>query len=219
MTNTITRVIHYRDQPEMLKRHTQDPIDGVTTVIIDDCSDEPLTPEQFKGAKIARIEDKIQWNNAGAKNLGAHISQGWILFLEIDHTITAEDLRKLTTEGLQKENAYYLPRIDAGTKNELAHSLSCVLIHKDLFDSAGGFDEDFSGNYGFEDLEFFNRISMSDTESLPYPLTDWSTDPSIPDAYVKEYRNLATNSALYIDKISAPSKPTKNLRFKWTMIA
>lgn len=119
---------------------------GLDTVIIDDCSPEPLGP--IEGVRVYRILDDIKWNQPGARNLGFHVSEGWIINADIDHLVIRSMISELMKVNLKRGNIYFLGRED----DDFIHNF--FLIHKDDFDMMGGWDEDFCGNYGFDDYYF-----------------------------------------------------------------
>jgi hypothetical protein len=123
---------------------------GLKTVIVDDCSKEPLGP--LEGIKVVRVTDDIKWNQPGARNLGFHISDGWILCADIDHLVTKENMEQLENTNLKRGCIYYLGREDT-------NSVNIYVIHKDDFEKIGGYDEDFCGNYGYDDIHFYNKCT------------------------------------------------------------
>jgi hypothetical protein len=121
---------------------------GLKTIIVDDCSKEPLGP--INGVEVLRIIDDIKWNQPGARNLGFHIADGWVLCADIDHLVTKDNIEDLMKLDLQRGIVYYIGREDT-------HSVNVYLIHKDDFEKVGGYDEDFSGNYGYDDIHFYEK--------------------------------------------------------------
>ena len=114
-------------------------------VIVDDCSKKPLG--KIEGLDIYRVTDDIKWNQPGARNLGFQESEGWIVCADIDHLVTKENVDKLLKMKKEKGTMYYLGREDTDSHN-------IFLIHKDDFEKVGGYDEDFCGNYGYDDILF-----------------------------------------------------------------
>lgn len=123
---------------------------GLKTVIVDDCSKEPLGP--LEGVRVARVTDDIKWNQPGARNLGFHICEGWVLCADIDHLVTKENMEQLEKTNLRRGCVYYLGREDT-------NSVNIYVIHKDDFEKIGGYDEDFCGNYGYDDIHFYNKCT------------------------------------------------------------
>lgn len=123
---------------------------NLKTIIVDDCSPEPLGP--IDGIKVVRIIDDIRWNQPGARNLGFHLCDGWVICADIDHLVTKENIKQLEKVELNKGSIYYLGREDTD-------SVNIYVIHKDDFEYVGGYDEDFSGNYGYDDIHFLKKCN------------------------------------------------------------
>lgn len=122
----------------------------LNTVIIDDCYPEPLGP--LDGMKVYRIIDDIKWNQPGARNLGVHVSNGWIINVDIDHLVTKEMVEEMRKYVWQRGHIYFLGRED----DDMLHNF--FLVHKDDFEHAGGWDEDFSGHWGYDDYYFGIKV-------------------------------------------------------------
>jgi hypothetical protein len=121
-------------------------------VIVDDCS--PDTLQCPTGVDCYRVDTDIPWNQPGAKNLGFQESKGWIVCADIDHLVTKENVEAILKLKKKKGTVYYLGREDTD-------SLNLFLIHKDDFEKIGGYDEDFSGNYGYDDIEILWRMQKN----------------------------------------------------------
>jgi predicted glycosyltransferase involved in capsule biosynthesis len=137
----LTVLYTYFGQKEMIPRILDEKQLGVRVVIIDDCSPIPLG--KIRGADVYRIDDDIKWNQGGAKNLGFHVSAGWVLYSDIDHLVSRRMQEKILKMDKEKGTVYFLGR-DTDNKKVL----SVFLIHKDDFEKVGGFDEDFCGQHG-----------------------------------------------------------------------
>lgn len=131
----------YFGQKELLKRKQVLPV-----VYVDDCSPEPLEPQE--GSEVYRIDTDKKWNQGGARNLGMSQMKGWVVMLDMDYHVTEENLKDLKALKKNKNCIYYL-----GREGE-APSYTVYLIHTDGFKKVGGYDEDFCGHYGYEDTEF-----------------------------------------------------------------
>jgi hypothetical protein len=125
-------------------------------LVIDDHSDTPLQVD--KGAldlRLVRVDDDIDWNMPGCRNLAATLCETpWMLFFDVDNVCSEASLQKIVNN---------LPRLDASrlhvfrrTENgvDVEPHINSFLITRQGFFRAGGYDEDFSGHYGFEDVAF-----------------------------------------------------------------
>ena len=115
-------------------------------ILVDDGSkDNPRMPDWWK---VFKITEDIGWNSEGAKNLAMReMESDWGLTMDLDHPIFCEDIQKLDmlTDILPKEASYNPVRKDGKTIN--SH-----LCHKDLWwdEDVLGYDETFSGMYGYD---------------------------------------------------------------------
>lgn len=134
-------------------------------VLVDDHSDEAVDPIIFEAVpnlRVFRITDDIPWNQGGARNIGAlEVRSRLIFFMDIDHTITLEEIPGFLAEAANLQLGYRMtpPRRRKSLGNEegeeLKPNINCFLIHRQDFFKVGGYDEIFSGHYGQEDKFFF----------------------------------------------------------------
>lgn len=148
----ITLLYTYYGQKERIAGIVKEKHPDCRVVIVDDCSPEPL--QSLESVDVYRIEDNITWNQPGAKNLGFQESEGWIICADIDHLVTRENIDDLLKMKKKKGTIYFLGREDTNSWN-------IFLMHKDDFEKIGGYDEDFSGNYGWDDIEFLWRCQKN----------------------------------------------------------
>jgi hypothetical protein len=147
-------IIHpYYGQKEMipLQMEVLDTFPELRIVFVDDGSPEAL--QSLEKADVYRINEDIPWNQSGARNLGFYVSEGWILYSDIDHIVTPEVINSIRNRDWDKNCIYYLGRTENGKEVDTAYN--CYFIHKEAFDKIGGYDEDFAGGYGFEDTLFY----------------------------------------------------------------
>jgi hypothetical protein len=176
---------------------------GLKTVIIDDCSIEPLG--SIDGIRVARITDDIKWNQPGARNLGFHICEGWIICADIDHLVTKENMEQLKNTNLRRGCVYYLGREDT-------NSVNIYLIHKDDFEKIGGYDEDFCGNYGYDDIHFYNKCTiLLEVHELRHIKAKVYAEESSSEGVRDGNHNLELMR-------KKGTEPTKRLRFNWEYV-
>lgn len=183
---------------------------GVPCTIIDDGSPEPLG--KVDGCDVYRIEEDIPWNIPGAKNLGFHVLDGWILHLPIDHIIDKETYDKLDKMEKKEDEVYFLGSVHNGEvepPEQSPHDM--VLIHKSAYEKIGGYDEDFAGAYGYEDGLFWqmckNNFKAIDRFDI---LIEW-----YPQGYTQNYnRDSSRNLKIYNSK-NKDKMLTPKLRFQW----
>src|SRR5690606_28847441 len=57
-------------------------------IIVDDCSPISIPYNKYPNIRWARVETDITWNQAGARNLGAHIAKGnKLVFVDFEHLL------------------------------------------------------------------------------------------------------------------------------------
>jgi tetratricopeptide (TPR) repeat protein len=135
--------------PEPIKEHTH-------FILVDDGSPHPIEPREFDfnlNLTMVRILHDIPWNQPGARNLGAHLAETeYLFFTDIDHEITVKALSEAIHTQKNHRTLYMFHRIFNGVPHS-SHPCSFV-ISKAVFDTLGGFDEDFSGYRGHDDTMF-----------------------------------------------------------------
>lgn len=143
--NKLTIIYTYYGQKERIAGILKEKHPKTRVVIVDDCHPEPLG--KLKNIDVYRVLDDIPWNQPGARNLGFQESKGWIVCADIDHLITKENVEQILNLKKEKGTVYFLGREDDDSWN-------VYLIHKDDFEKIGGYDEDFCGHYGYDDILF-----------------------------------------------------------------
>lgn len=129
----------------------------VNFLFIDDGSKIPLKLN-WKNVKVLRIEKDIPWNQPQANNLGFSKIKGVVLRMDIDHYFNKEDVSELKklSNYLKKKELMHFHRITRKGKNP--HK-NLYMAHVEDLKKAGGYDEDFCGNYGYDDLELMFRLN------------------------------------------------------------
>jgi len=163
---SLTLIYAYYDNPGMLARqfatwreYPEWYRKRVKVVIVDDGSPrwpalEVPRPAGLPALEVYRVAVDIPWHQDGARNLGAHVSEGWLFLSDMDHVLPAgslADVWRITNT----ECFYTFARWDAATDapmldgagNHKPHP-NTYLVHRDLYWAAGGYDESFCGVYG-----------------------------------------------------------------------
>jgi predicted glycosyltransferase involved in capsule biosynthesis len=146
-TPKLTILYTYYGQKERIPGILKELHPATKVVIVDDGSPEPL---EIEGIDVYRINKDVPWNQPAARNIGFKKSEGWIVCADIDHLVTKENVKELLKMKKEKGTVYYLGREDTNSWN-------VYLIHKDDFEKIGGYDEDFCGHYGYDDIDFLFR--------------------------------------------------------------
>ena len=138
--------------------------EDVTITIIDDGSPKyPVTSDMVPADwRIYRITEDIGWNSEGAKNLAMHVSEDeWNVTCDLDHPVVADHLVRLNTvTDILPPDAAYNPVRISGSK-----CINSYLATKELWWKVGGYDENFSGHYGY-DLTLKKAFTANDIKVL-----------------------------------------------------
>lgn len=188
-------------------------------LVIDDFSDTPLkAPAQGLNLRLLRVTDDIAWNMPGCRNLAAiQARSDWMLYFDVDQ-FTAESNIRMMVDALPRMNPqrlYVFRRIVDGVDAE--PHINTFLISRQGFFRAGGYDEDFSGHYGFEDVVFRNmwRRYVGDEVLLTNIAFDQGGRPT-----TGLNRDTVRNQALAQYKMALGfPKPRGCVRFQWDEVA
>ena len=156
---------HYnsRDKAQALVNHlasmNPEVTEHVELIIVDDCSYERRVLDAHHiDLKHLRVLDDIPWNQAGSRNLGAITAAGrWLMFFDIDQLITAHGLTYLVAhcDQLDAKLMYFFlvaGYVDSNINQAMAVHPNTFLVEGVRFRIDGMYDEDFAGNYGYEDI-------------------------------------------------------------------
>lgn len=214
---------------------------NIEIIVVDDGSpDFPCkAPQRTNGVdlKILRIEEDIPWNCAGAANLGiTEAKYDWILHVDMDKGISPLNADRFLELDFSDPLVKYWPRwvfssVNArGVVKKMASVIHCnsYLMNKETFWKTGGYDEDFSGNYGYQDSLFvhdceqlgLNMIEFPDTVANDYPyLHDLNRQRDCKDARCLVPRGREDNHKRFNYKVSGRiERNYKILNFNWHQV-
>lgn len=184
-------------------------------LVIDDHSDVPLTVDKgLLDLRLVRVDDDIAWNMPGCRNLAATLSSTeWMLYFDVDNLVSEASLRKIVDAlaRLDARRLHVFRRTQDGV--DVEPHINSFLITRQGFWRAGGYDEDFSGHYGFEDVLF--RMMWRKHVGTEVLLTDIAFEQmSFRTAGLD--RDTTRNQALIQARAAAGMpKPKGMLRFAW----
>ncbi|KAI9031287.1 hypothetical protein DFJ74DRAFT_641053 [Hyaloraphidium curvatum] len=134
---------------------------SVSGIVLVDWSSEPELVEELPPyrcgppVRIVRVLDQPIWRLSWAYNLGASFVKPGSVLLKLDCDT------KLTPEFLDhhppQKGFWYSGNWETAPDKNSIHLNGVVMIHKDDFQSLGGYDERFQ-TYGFEDSDLYSRI-------------------------------------------------------------
>lgn len=184
-------------------------------LVIDDHSDTPLQVDKGPlNLRLVRVDDDIDWNMPGCRNLAATLAgTEWMLFFDVDNVASETAIAKIVDAlpRLDKQRLHVFRRTEGGV--DVEPHINSFLITRQGFWRAGGYDEDFSGHYGFEDVLF--RMMWRKHVGTEVLLTDIAFEQmSFRTAGLD--RDTTRNQALIQQRAAAGMpKPRGMLRFGW----
>jgi glycosyltransferase involved in cell wall biosynthesis len=204
-------------------------ISRIQFVVVDDGSPLPLVIPAGINLNITlyRIVCDITWNQCGARNLGAVYAKAPRLILsDSDHYFPEGLLRDIVNSRVPHGTVYKFKRVDQeGTA--IKKAMNIFYTSKAVFFQSLGYDEEFSGNYGYEDLYFLDlqkRIGNS-VRYFTRMQKIVATEVDRERSYHSLVRDTAINFALYQQKKQLlrgkdpfVSHSRSFLRFAWTLV-
>jgi glycosyltransferase involved in cell wall biosynthesis len=210
---------YYNAPIEAIRRHYEyimnSTLPPLEWIIVNDGCVVGIRPAllELKGISIvyAKIPIDIKWNLSGATNLGIWLSAGNVISLEeCDHypmpNYYAQALRALGN-GADRFYAHYV--------NEPGRPPGNCVIKKNILTDIGGYDEDFAGNYGYDDILLTEKLNSLNLK------TDISQERLIYFDRLGETvgvdKDTAHNKKLVLEKIVNPKPNINILRFPYTV--
>lgn len=149
-TNVLTDLLQRYSEmdPDILKR--------IQFIIVDDCSPIKVEiPEHIHiNYQLLRITTDIRWNQGGARNLGVvKAISPKIILTDSDHYFPPKLLSQILDSKIPQNKLYKFKRTDING-NKQQSPCNIFYTSKSVFFSVLGYDEEFCGNYGYEDVMF-----------------------------------------------------------------
>lgn len=140
-------------------------------VVVDDHSPVPIDLKRIRNEvqchiKVVWVEDDVVWNDLGARNIGAAVADGDRLIMsDFDCAVTPELMKYLVKYNQPLDTIawpciQFNPNAKYGEHGKIGkfHCNSFV-IWKEFFNKIGGYDEDFSGGWGYGDTYFTDCLA------------------------------------------------------------
>lgn len=236
--NRMTVVYPFYNHHEIFKHHldTWSHYDTalrarIEFIVVDDCSKKPLeiSGEYPIDLSVYRVTDHIYWNY-GAKNLGIRKSKyDWFLLSELDHLIPEKAARRILTLRRSPDIYFMFRRRNTAKEAKDCYSRSChpatFYMSRELFEKVGGIDEDFSGEYGYDDI-FFRECLQHLGARVKVPrwitLTNYSGNHQFSDADLwydtSIPRDLSRNKEILKKKRETMEVNRDQIRFRWEKV-
>jgi hypothetical protein len=108
---------------------------------------------------LHRINIDIPWNTSEANNLAIdNCNYEHICRFDLDHYFCNYEMKKLLAY-ITKKHSYFSTFCRKKNDKHINPSMSAFVMHKTIFNTLGGFNEYFSGDYGWDDIDFYQRAS------------------------------------------------------------
>ena len=151
-------------------------LDRVHFVLVDDGS--PIQyelPKTSLNITVVKIDKDIPWNQAGARNLGMLLAKSDnVIISDLDHMLPVETMQFMINHKPLGKKIYKLWLKDSETGHLHRPHPNVFFLSRARFFRHFGLDEEFAGDYGFEDLRFYRFSRMQGTffNKLPkkYPM-------------------------------------------------
>jgi len=198
-------------------------------VIVDDASPLPIIiPEEIRlNLSVYRIATDISWNQSGARNLGVvYAKSPKILISDADHYFPEKLLRNILKSSIPRKTLYKFKRVDHQGCS-IGKAMNIFYTSKSIFFQTLGYDEEFCGNYGYEDVYFFDFQKVIGNNIRYFSrftkIVANKVDREL--SYHSLERNTETNRVLYekkkeLLKVGNPfaSHSRAFLQFDWTLV-
>jgi hypothetical protein len=223
----ITLACIFYNQHKMLPLHiaawATHPKDVFLYSIIDDASPIPVPVCIARDTlTVYRVQQDIPWNIAGARNLAFHTAKTeWVFCSDIDHVVTKDSALAISQLNLEDPRVVYTFRRIAPDGYYGVDAIINILMNREKFFEIGGYDEDFSGGYGREEVFFqdclkHHKLLITRCDHI---VLQWRRDIGSTTALS---RDKSGNARLYERKKSELKsgvyKKGRRIRFDWKVV-
>ena len=219
-------------QPGILKTFTdalrgwpEDMACEAELVVIDDCGDPPVDPEEVgglgpMGVQLLRHTEDVPWAQPCCRNLAARVARGErLIMLDPDMVIPPDRAKDFMLEATMLPRGHVTrfclreanhPKKDRRGKVNTS-SPNAWIIRKEDFLAVGGYNEMFAGHKGWSDVELMHVLDSAYKVRQDRGLTVnfYRRSGELPDADVRSLdREVKTNHRLH-----AANRETVRKRF------
>jgi hypothetical protein len=193
-------------------------------VLVDDCSNNEhklvnvFPKETDLNIEIYEVMDDLPWNDGGASNLSVFVAQTeWVIRTDMDYIVPNSTMEYILNNTFDSKMYYTMEAKYYHNKQSIEIHPSTLLITKKLFFDAGAYDEDFTGNHGWTDVNFRDRL---DRISKYQHITNIWIEGVLGGSNHALPRNAdgINHKILLKKKKEGLPIPTSHLRFKWKKV-
>jgi len=205
-------------------------LDRIHFVFVDDCSPLEFDPLITRlNATWLRINEDISWNQPGARNLGiTYAKSDKIIITDLDKLIPQETFEYMLAAPKPNKTIFKMRRLEKdGTLNMRGHP-NTFFLSRWRFMQLHGYDEDYSGSYGYDDQGFIKHMKDHGTRQkyLPNKLYCINRKLNLNDSYHSLERDLSGNKPVYLKKKderalfgSGAGHSRRFLGFTWSIVS
>ncbi|MGY5352568.1 glycosyltransferase family A protein [Wenyingzhuangia sp. IMCC45533] len=212
---------------EYYENFASDILDKIHFIFVDDCSPKSININTEKiNYSLVRITSDIRWNQGGARNLGVTLAKSSkIILTDFDHFFTEDCVRHLLRLRLPNK-IYTFRRQKEGAKINSAPNI--FFTTKSVFYKSLGVDEEFCGNYGYEDIYFRllqKKLKTKFRKIRRYPVILKEHKISVTNKQHFLVRDTSVNKKLFNKKLELlrqkdffKSHSRTHLNFSWELV-
>lgn len=189
---------------------------------MDDCSKQYPAEnviDRYDNVKLFRVKHNYGFNSHGCRNLIVNkATNDWVMLIDVDREFydNGKDLQKIYSYELNSDILYKFVVHVFNFGNRAHRSVNDFLVHKDLFNMVGGYDEELIGirtgdRQLFDQMSNFCKIQTLKDVNLMYTRASTKADKS-------EYHISASQEAIIESRIIKPDPNKKILTFDWEQI-
>ncbi|WP_298902508.1 DUF5672 family protein [uncultured Psychroserpens sp.] len=149
--------------------YSRDILKKIHFVFVDDHSNVPIhIPEDIVlNYTLLRVKTDIKWNQGGARNLGVKYAKSEnIIVTDLDILFPENLLGRLTDYKLPNNSIFKFNTIS--NLQTVRPHVNVFFMTKSIYMKTNGVDEEFCGNYGYEDIFFYHQQKAIGTKFYLY---------------------------------------------------